>query len=215
MEVKQTGFLTEDGDFVPGFGSEKQIYRFAFANQVDAVSNLVYTENGYAIFKLSEIRPEGPQPLDEMRSTIESAVRLEKQKDRAREFTQKITQYVANGTSFEQIVARLSDSKLSLDSTSLFSLNSSIPGMGYDPVFNATAFTLEPGQISERIETNRGIFWQKLTERNEFDQTSFEAQRELIRNRILGRKRSQAFNDWYEYLKSQADIEDNRKTFNL
>jgi parvulin-like peptidyl-prolyl isomerase len=215
LEVKQTGFLTEGSDFVPGFGSERQIFRFAFANQVDAVSDLVYTEKGYSIFKLSAIRAEGPQPLEEIRPTIEAAVRLEKQKERAREFAQEITKYVADGNPFEQIVNRLSDPKLSQDSTSLFSLNSSIAGMGYDPVFNATAFTLEPGQTSEWIETNRGIFWQKLTERTEFDQTSFESQRELIRNRILGRKRSQAFNDWYEYLKSQADIEDNRKTFNL
>jgi hypothetical protein len=39
--------------------------------------------------------------------------------------------------------------------------------------------------------------------------------KEVIRGQLMARKRNQAFTSWYEYLKENADIEDNRKFFNL
>jgi len=215
IEIKKTGFLTEKNDFVPGFGRNPQILRFAFTNNLDAVSDVVYTEQGFAVFTLSEIRKEGPQPFEEVSTTIENRVRLEKQKMRAREFAIQIDEKLASNIRLENLIQQLNTNKIVLDSTSQFSLSSSIPGIGYEPKFNATAFTLEPGEISQRIETNRGIFWLRLKEITEYDPKSYETQKEVIKNRILARKRNQAFTDWYEYLKNKADIEDNRKIFNL
>jgi hypothetical protein len=65
------------------------------------------------------------------------------------------------------------------------------------------------------IETNRGLYWQRLLQKTSFDSSNFNLQRESIRQRLLAQKRNQAFNNWYEYLKEEADIVDNRKMFGL
>ena len=86
---------------------------------------------------------------------------------------------------------------------------------GMDNIFNATAFSLQEGEISKKVETNRGVYWMELLNKTEFDSTQFNVQREMIRQRLLSAKKTKVFMDWFEYLKGKADIEDNRKMFNL
>ena len=102
-----------------------------------------------------------------------------------------------------------------VDSTAEFTIKSSPRGIGLNNIFNATAFSLETGQTSDMVETNRGLYWQQLLTKSEFDSAQFEIRKELIRGQIMNRKRNQAFTSWFEYLKDNADIEDNRKLFNL
>ena len=101
------------------------------------------------------------------------------------------------------------------DTTADFSMRGSIPGIGYDYLFNASAFALNKGEISYQVETNRGIYWQHLITKTEFDSVIFTPQKEIIRQRLLTQKQNKVFNEWYEYLKDQADIVDNREMFNL
>ena len=55
-----------------------------------------------------------------------------------------------------------------------------------------------------------------LLEKTEFDSTQYAIQKDMLRQRLsTAEKRTQVFMDWYEYLKGKADIEDNRKLFNL
>ena len=65
------------------------------------------------------------------------------------------------------------------------------------------------------VETNRGLYYMRLLEKSEFDSTNYNQQYSKIKNRMLNQKRSQVFQEWFEYLKENADIVDNRKMFSL
>jgi hypothetical protein len=65
------------------------------------------------------------------------------------------------------------------------------------------------------IETNRGIYWESLLSKSNFDSTLYNSQKEIIRQRLFVQKRNQVFNNWLAYLKEKADIEDNRNMYNL
>jgi parvulin-like peptidyl-prolyl isomerase len=215
LEINQTNFVEEDNQFVPGFGRNFQIYDFAFRNQIGAVSNLIETENGFHVFLLEEIREAGPRPLDEVKNIIESRLKTEKRKDDARNYAMTLQDKIDQNASFEQIVEQDESDIVKTDTTADFTIKASARGIGYDNIFNATAFSLNDGETSEKVETNRGIYWQQLLAKTEFDSANYAIRKELIRGQLMNRKRNEAFTRWFEYLKENADIEDNRKLFNL
>jgi parvulin-like peptidyl-prolyl isomerase len=215
LEVKQTNFIEEDNQFVPGFGRNLQIYDFAFRNEIGSVSNLIETESGFYVFYLGEIRDAGPRPIEEVKTIIESRLKTEKRKEEARNFSSTIQDKIDQNISFGQIVKQDEANIVRFDSTAEFTIKSSPRGIGLDNLFNATAFSLEEGQTSEMIETNRGLYWQQLLAKTKFDSSQYEMRKELLRGQLMSRKRNQAFTRWFDYLKENADIEDNRKLFNL
>jgi len=146
---------------------------------------------------------------------IESRLKTEKRKEDALNFAVSIQAKIDQDMPFKRIVNEDDQGIVRLDSTEQFSMVSSPRGLGLDHIFNATAFSLNIGQVSKKVETNRGIYWQQLLEKTPFDSSQYMIQKEMIRQRLLSRKKSQVFTTWYEYLKENADIEDNRKFFNL
>jgi parvulin-like peptidyl-prolyl isomerase len=213
--IQQTGNITQTSKFIPGFGRNYQIYNFAFKNAVGAISDLVYDEQNITVFRLTDIRAQGIRPLEEVKSLVTASIRLEHQKQRARELSDKIQAEIDRHLSFSQITLRDTSRIVRFDTSGTISMKSSIPGIGYDQKFNAMAFALSPGQISPKIETSRGIYWQLLLSKSGFDSTRFASQKESIRQRLLTQKRNLAFSNWYDFLKAKADIEDNRNLFNL
>jgi parvulin-like peptidyl-prolyl isomerase len=215
LEVKETNYIEEDNQFVPGFGRNFQIYDFAFRNELGSVSNLIDTETGFSIFYLSDIREAGPRPIEEVSNIIESRLKTEKRKEQARDFAVTVQEMLDQNKTFDQIVQQDETGIVRYDSTADFTIKASPRGIGLNNLFNATAFALEMNQTSDMVETNRGIYWQKLLAKSEFNSTQYEIRKEVIRGQLMARKRNQAFTSWYEYLKENADIEDNRKFFNL
>jgi peptidyl-prolyl cis-trans isomerase D len=213
--IQQTGDITQTSKFIPGFGRNYQIYNFAFKNKIGEISEPVYSEQSVAVFKLSRIKEAGIRPLEDVKTLITASIRLEKQKERAREFSKLIQAKIDQSISFEQIVMNDTSKTMRIGTTGDFSMKSSIPGIGFDQKFNAIAFSLTPGQISPMTETFGGIYWQSLLSKSGFDSTLYNSQKESIRQRLFAQKRNQVFNNWYTYLKEKADIEDNRNMFNL
>ncbi len=213
--IQQTGDITQTGKFIPGFGRNYQIYNFAFKQPLGAISELVYAEQSIAVFKLTNIKKEGIRPLEEVKTLITGSIRLEKQKERAREFSKKIQAEIDQNIPFEQIVINDTSKTVRIGTTGDFSMKSSIPSIGFDQKFNGMAFSLTPGRISPMIETNRAIYWQKLLSKSSFDSTLYNSQKESIRQRLLAQKRNKVFSNWYDFLKTKATIEDNRNLFNL
>ncbi len=214
-EIKKTGHISEKMNFIPGFGRNFSISNFAFKSGLNEVSDLIYTENGFAVFKIVEIKSAGVRPFEEVLSACKTKVKQEKEKQLARDYAMVIEEWLSSSSDFSAIMAKDTAKAVRSDTTADFTMSGSIPGIGFDHQFNATAFALNSDEISKQIETNRGIYWQKLMSKTEYDSTLFKIQKDGIQARLLNQKRSKVFNEWYEYLKAEAEIEDNREMFNL
>ncbi len=214
-KVQTTPLFTKEGDFVPGIGNHPAIKAFAFAAELNEVSNVYHIDNGYIVVSLTKIEPEGYRPLDQVKQIIVNRIRLEKAKELAKEYIQQFSDQVKSGKAFVEIAGSDPQKKLRYQQVGPFTLTSTVPGIGYSVEFNATAFALNPGEISDLVETTRGFYYIKLLEKTAFDSTAFNAQKEAIKNRLLNEKRNQIFTNWYEHLKEKAEIVDNRKMFNL
>lgn len=215
LTVEETTEFQEKGDFVPGFGRNYNIVSFAFRSNLNDVSDYMETEKGFTVFKLSEIIEAGPRPFEEVKAILSNRIRMENAKNNAHAYADSLKSIVYASEDWSKIAESDEKQIVKYDSTSELKYRTSVPKIGYSPEFNSAAFAFQVNEISDVVETNRGLYYLRLLKKSEFDSSLYEQQYTATRQRLLAQKRNKVFNDWYEYLKENADIVDNRKMFNL
>ncbi len=211
-EIKQTPEFTET-NYIPGFGQMTAAVDWLFRADLNDVSRVYRTSQGYTVFELSEILPSGFKPLEEVRELCRNRLEQQKRKVMAKEYAEKIKAQLDDNKTFAEIASADTSRKVMMDSTTQFSRTQPVPKIGRAAEITAAAFILEEGIISPMLESNRGYYFVVVTERTSFNEEAFLAQRENIRTRLLNQKSQKFFTEWYEQLKEEADIEDNRSLF--
>lgn len=211
-EVKQTPEFPKR-NYIPGFGIMSSAIEWTFKADVGDVSRVYRTPKGYVVFELAEIFPAGYRPFDEVKDICKTRVEYEKRMAMARAYAKKIQEKIDRNEPFEKIAEEDKDKIVIVDSTGYITMTQTIPKIGVAPEISALAFSLEPGKVSHMVETRRGFYFIKVLDRTEFNEKDYLAKRSEIRNRLLNQKKQKFFNEWYEKLKEDADIEDNRDQF--
>ncbi len=215
LKIQKTGWFEERSGFIPGIGQNLAINNWAFTSKVNDVSGVYRLDKGYVVVSLTEIQPEGYKSLESQKRFIENRIRFLKSKDVAHAFAKGLEPKVKKAGSLKSVADQDKSGKIRYEVTPQFPIMGSVPGVGYDVAFNATAFSLKPNEISGLVEGDRGFYYEHLLEKTPFDSTAFNAQKEVLRRQLLTQKRNKIFMDWYNHLKQKADIVDNRKMFNL
>ncbi|MFZ0390819.1 MAG: peptidylprolyl isomerase [Calditrichia bacterium] len=213
-DVQQTVEFAER-PFIPGFGQMPSAIDWAFSSEKGDISRVLNSNQGYVVFEVASVQPEGYRPFEDVKDVAKNRVQFQKHKEMARRYAEQIAEKINNGTGLEEAAEEGEAKDIALiDSTGSFNLaQRNIPRIGSSPVFAAAAFTLEPGKISRMLETERGFYFIKVVERGEFDEQAYQQQKETIRTRLLNQEVQRVFNKWYENLKNEADIEDYRDQF--
>jgi peptidyl-prolyl cis-trans isomerase D len=211
-QIQQTPDMT-DQEYMPGFGKMSSAMRWAFKADVNDVSTVYRSTSGYVIFELASIAKAGYRSFDEVENTCKNKVEQAKRTELARAYAQKFKEEVDQDVPFNKIAASDESKIVVSDSTTQFTMSQAIPKIGRAPEITAAAFTLEPGKVSPLLETSRGFYYIRVVERTPFDEQAFQQQYNTIRNRLLSQKSQRFFNEWFEELKKQANIEDNRDRF--
>ncbi|MBN1542120.1 peptidylprolyl isomerase [candidate division KSB1 bacterium] len=196
--------------YIPGIGMEPRISRFAFRGKEGDVSDVYETNEGYVVAMISAVIKEHIQPLTEVRNQIVTEVKNEKSKELARAKAQAAYDRLQQGAAFDQIAEQDGLSVKNLDS---FLMNPSVRGLGNEPEFVGTAFSLEVGQVSPPVKGSRGYYLIQLLNKTGIDEEKFQAQKENLKLQVLKNRQSRAFSLWYEKLKEQSDIQDYRQKY--
>ena len=216
LTIEKTGFFEESSGFVPGIiGQNPAIVNFTFASKLNDVSGVYRIDQGYVVLSVSQIQPAGYQDIESVRRFIEGRVRLEKAKERAKEYALTLEPKVKSDMDFKSIAETDTSNKVQYNVTGMLNINGNVPGIGRSVEFMGTAFSLEIDEKSDIVETDRGYYYLHLLDKTSFDSTAFNKQKDSISRRLLNDKRNQIFMKWYTSLKDNADIVDNRKMFNL
>lgn len=216
-EVKQSQPFAND-KFIPGLGTLPDVVEWVFADKLNDVSTVHRVSQGYAVFQISEIKPEGYRPLEDVRAICQSRIEQEKRMAAAKEHAEALLEKVNSASSggnvnLKGFAAQDTGNVVVYDTTANFKYNISVPKIGRAPAIVAAAFSLPKGEVSKLLESPRGYYIVRVLARTQFNKEEYDRQHDEIKNRLLNQKRQQIFGEWYTQLKEKADIEDKRNLF--
>jgi parvulin-like peptidyl-prolyl isomerase len=206
LTVETTPPFERDG-FIPGLGLSRSASRFAFSNEVGAVTTEpVEDADFFYAFRVAEMKQPRTRPLEEVRDAVEIRVTEEKRRAAAK---QRLESAIAgSGGSLAEVARALGTT---VDTTSAFSRDSFVPGIGRRNAFVAAAFVLPPSTLSPLVDSDRGFYVIESVERIPANEADFVEQEETLRQTLLMRKRQTYFAAWLEEKIASAQIVDYRQ----
>jgi peptidyl-prolyl cis-trans isomerase D len=210
MEVKQTGYFREGSGFVPGLGRASDAVLYAFLEEPPAVGGPFENETGVYVVSLRDRQETGVPPLEEIADRVRAGLKRERQREVARERAEAFGDVLADADDLGQVASLLS---VTLEETEMFTRRDYVAGVGQMNEFVGTAFGLPVGGISDLVETSRGFYFLQVAGREEADVERFEGEKETLKIDLLRQKQNQAYSDWFESIRAEAEIKDYRDRF--
>lgn len=201
-EVRPATNLRPLDKTVPGIALSRQIVRWSFnETSEEGMTNIFDLSNQVVVVYLSKVREEGFVPVDEVRSQIDTRVRLEKKGE-------MISKEMAEATNLDDLAQSMGVQVNTIAGVTF--ANNSIQGVGTEPLVAAIASGLPLNTLSKPIVGNSGVMMIEVTNRTEAaPQEDYSTQIQQISNQYVSRVNSEVF----ETLKSKATIVDNRASF--
>ncbi|MDP6455957.1 MAG: peptidylprolyl isomerase [Candidatus Marinimicrobia bacterium] len=203
--------LNENTTFLPGFGYFLSPVRFSFDSEIGDVSEILESDRSFAIFRLDSIIVAGTQPYSEVKNQITNQLKVEKQMAGAKQLADSLYGSISAGTSLES-EARYNE-KVEFVGPVTAKLNGTFQGIGRSTALVGALLTSEPGDILTPVELARGYAIVKHEDRDEFDSIDWEVKKTVLQKDMLSERENQAITSWLQKIKSEADIEDNRKYY--
>ncbi len=158
------GSATKGGD-LGYFGRGTMVAPFdnaVFNLKPGEISDLVETDFGFHIIKLTEYIEPGVKPLAEALEEVKKGLRLEKSSQLA--YEKAMDAYNINRKSGD-LAAAATANDLGIKETGLFDRTESIDGIGREPDITAAAFSLNDGELARPVQTTQGVFLLSIKER--------------------------------------------------
>lgn len=210
VQIKKTGPLRRDSEFIPGLGYFPQAVDFAFSDKpIGSISEVYNSENGYAIFRLAEINEEYYQPLPEVRDRIVAVLQKNKKIERLGEIAEDIYNSLGEYPTFESVPKEYPG--LKYDRHESVTLNEPLKSIGKSDRLIGAILALESGQFSVPVRVGDNFVIVKLLSKDEFSEKDYAVEKELIRDKLLSQKKRIFYNNWLVALKDNAEIIDNRE----
>ena len=195
---------------IPDFGFSLVPTRFAFRSEIDAVSDIIETDNSFAIMQLIEIHEPGPQPLEDVRKRIERDVRQEKQMARAEERIDEVYEELLAGKNFAELSETHDDVKLIEEKER--KLSTALPYIGSkNPRLLGLIASSGPGELYDPFEGQRSWVIIRYDSQGEIDEEEWLVQKDFLYDELLTNRQNEAVNAYITELTDNADIVDNRR----
>lgn len=193
---------------IPGIGFVPSVNRFAFSNEVGTISGVIGDEDNYYVCRVDEKFPEELRPLDDVRPSIETALKQERQKRLAR----------IKADAFHRKLMTASDNFISAAQAYAYEVHRPDPFKVSEPVDDLPPFSplayaaldLVVNSYSPPIECRGAYYILQVLERTEVDEEEFENRMPAIGERIRQEKIQAFVSYWYEQLREKANIKDYR-----
>jgi parvulin-like peptidyl-prolyl isomerase len=208
-DIVESQPIPEKSQLVPGLGINKALVDFVYDNGLNKVSQVYKVQNGYVVFKISDIVKAGVKKLDEVKLEVRADVMQEKKFKVAYKYILDIKNKIGNDLS--KAVGLFPN--IRYDTTGIFTTAGNIPKVGVEYNFSANALNFPLNVVSGPVKGGRGYYLIKVIKRNDFDANLYNMQRNTLRDNILTEKKQVFLNQWLRNLKDDADIVDKRSNF--
>ncbi len=197
------------GAFIKDHGYLPRIVNFAFNNDIGKVSNTLETEQYVYIVEVIDIIDESTMPLEEARPVLVEQIRTERKENAALATAKELREKAVTGGDFE---AAAHSFELEVEETTPFTVEQTIPGIGMGTGFAVAAYELQTGRISPPVKGYDEWFVLQVTDRQPGEPSELAAQRQAIMQQIRQESSSRFLALWYDKLRQDAEVVDNRES---
>ena len=183
------GSATQGGD-LGSFGRGRMVPEFeavAFTLEPGSISDLVKTQFGFHIIKVTEKQEATVRPLEEVQEQIEDQIKWQRAQTQAEQLSSTIEGELQSPDDMERVGGFHG---LVVQESGFFAASEPLAGLGFSTEASATAFTLDEASISAPIRTPEGFAFLAVSERAdsmlpEFDDVKDNVTAGLIDERVL------------------------------
>jgi peptidyl-prolyl cis-trans isomerase D len=131
----------------------------AFSIALNQISDPIKSqEYGYHIIKVTERRPAGYRPFEEVRAQLASQTADETARNQAKDDMARIAAVIKQKKpATAEEFAALATERVTSNDSQWIQKSDSIPGLGFNPQLSEWIFSAKQGDVGERIGTQRGI----------------------------------------------------------
>ncbi|MEW6320787.1 MAG: peptidyl-prolyl cis-trans isomerase [Acidobacteriota bacterium] len=181
----------DSGGDLDYFGRGRMVPEFeaaAFAMKTGEISDLVKTDFGLHIIKVTDSQPEVTRPLAEVRPEIEDQLKWQRAQTVAEQNAKALEAAVQSAADLARVA---SERGLTVTDTPLFLANEPIEGLGPAPEVSAQVFQLGEGQVTPALRVSRGWVVAALTGRQDPYVPQLAEVAERVREDLVRQKASE------------------------
>jgi peptidyl-prolyl cis-trans isomerase D len=167
------------GKMVPEFD------QVAFSLEPGQISDLVKTQFGYHIIKVTDKKPATTKSLDEVRPQITEQLSFEKAQTRAADLASQLEKEISKPADLDKAAQK---EGLKVQESGYFTRDEPILGLGPAPAASAEAFQLDAGQVSGALQTSRGYAFITVTGTEPPHTPKFDEVKEKVREDVTREK---------------------------
>jgi len=167
------------GQMVPEFD------KAAFSLKVGEISDLVKSQYGYHIIKVTDKKAATKKTLDEVRAQIEDELKWERAQSEAQRVADEVAGKLKTPADFDGYAKGRG---LTVGESSLFTREEPIAGLGMAPAVAERAFELKDGEVSEAVRTQQGFAFITVTGRQDAYVPKLDEVKAKVRDEVLKKK---------------------------
>jgi len=154
----------------------------AFNMAPGQISDLVKTQFGYHIIKLTDKKPGTTRPLEEVKQQLTDQIQSERAQQQASELAQKLESEIKKPADLETVAKA---NGLTVQDTGFFARDEPILGVGAAPEMTSRAFSMSEGEVSPAIRTGRGFVFETVTAKQDSYIPKLEEVKDKVKDVVL------------------------------
>jgi peptidyl-prolyl cis-trans isomerase D len=178
----------KNGGDLDFFGRGRMVPEFdtaAFAMEAGQISDLVKTQFGFHIIKVTEKKPGAVRPLDEVRQQLVDQIGYERAQAQATTLAETIGPQIKKPTDLDVVATAHG---LTAQETGFFARNEPILGVGGSPEMASRAFSMKVGEVSGMLRASRGFVFQTLTATQDSHLPKLDEVKDRVRDEIVAER---------------------------
>jgi peptidyl-prolyl cis-trans isomerase D len=184
---EDTGSKTKGGDldFFPKGQMVPEFDKVAFSLKPGEISDVVKSQFGYHIIKVTDHKAATKKTLDEVRPQIEDQLKWERAQTEAQRIADDVAGKLKTPADFDGYAKGRG---LTVGESPLFARDEPIAGLGMAPAVAERAFEMKDGEVSEAIRTQQGFAFIAVTGRQDAYVPKLDEVKAKVREEVLKKK---------------------------
>ncbi len=179
----------KNGGDLDYFGRGRMVPEFdqvAFAMQPGQISDVVKTQYGYHIIKLTDKKAAATRPLDEVRQQLSDQLSYERAQTQAQQTRDRRSRSRSRSRPISTRVAKARG--LNVQESGFFAREEPIMGLGPAPEAAARAFDMKQDEVAGPLRASRGVIFQTMTAKQDPYVPKVDEVKDRVRDEVLKQK---------------------------